>query len=374
MPLYIHTLGVSDQAATARWAGLVDGAAGIAFVIFAPIWGLVGDRFGRKLMVLRSMFCATLVLGLMGFARSPIDLVVLRLMQGMLTGTIIANVALVASVTPPRHAGYTLGMMQVAVFAGASIGPMVGGLLTDTIGFRASFAVSAFMLFVGGILVKLFVKEHFIPPDTNKTENNNSFASVFAVAGFFVTVLTLFQISLANRIMTPIFPLYVEQLRGTPVNTSSVTGIILAISGIAAALSAGLFGKFGERLGYKNVLVTATLVSGLVTLPQAFVNNVTELFVLRVLFGAAAGAIMPSTNCIVSVLIPPHNLGKAYGITYSANCMGIALGGIAGGYVGASMGLPMTFKLTAIILIGTAGLALCRIRLPRAENATNRKE
>jgi DHA1 family multidrug resistance protein-like MFS transporter len=364
LPLYIRTLGVTGDAATARWAGILASATGMALVVFTPIWGIIGDRFGRKPMVLRSMFCGSIVLGLMGFARSPVDLLVLRLMQGVLTGTVTASVALVASVTPSRHAGYTLGMMQAAVFAGASVGPLVGGLMADTFGYRASFAISASTLLIGGVLVKLFVEETFTPPETNGIEDDNSFAGVFAAAGFMVTLIALFQISFANRIVAPIFPLYVEQLRGTPEHVSSVTGIILSVAGLTAALSAGVMGRFGERWGHKRMLAAATFAAGLVTLPQAFVQNVTQLFMLRILFGVAAGAIMPSANCIVRAVTSRHNLGKAYGVTHSANCLGMALGPVVGGYVGAYMGLSTTFTLTAVLLVLTSGLVLWRVRSP----------
>jgi len=362
LPVYIRTLGVEGEGSVARWAGVIGGATALSMTVFAPLWGIVSDRFGRKIMVLRSMLCGSVILGLMGFARGPVDLLVLRLLQGALTGTITASVALVASVTPSRHSGYTLGMMQAAVFAGAAVGPLVGGVLADRFGYRASFAVAASVLVAGALLVKFFVREQFTPPSLDERREHHSFSRVFAAAGFLATIFVLFQINFANRAVSPIFPLYVEKLRGTSANVATVTGLILAAAGLAAAFSAGLLGRYADRWGYKQMLITATLLAGLLTLPQAFAQNVTQLFVLRVLFGLTAGAIMPSVNAIVRAVTSKHNLGKAYGVTQSAACLGMAFGHMAGGYLAADLGLPAPFVLTGLLLIATSGLVFWRVR------------
>jgi len=361
LPLYLRTLGVEDEAQVAQWAGVIGGATGLSMAVFAPIWGGVADRYGRKIMVLRSMFCGALVLGLMGFARGPIDLLVLRLMQGALTGTITASVALVSSVTPARHSGYTLGMMQAAVFGGSSLGPLLGGTIADRFGYCPAFMVAASVLILGGLLVKFYVWEDFTPQSASDRSQSRSFTGMFTTAGFVATIFVLFQIHLANRMVSPIFPLFVESLQGTPKDVATVTGAILSAAGVAAALSAGLFGRLGDTWGHKRLLVVSALVAGILTLPQAFARNVGQLFILRFLFGLTAGAIIPSVNAIIRSISSEQNLGKAYGLTASASCLGMAFGPMAGGYVAARMGLPAPFILTAVLLVVTSAIVLWRV-------------
>jgi len=362
LPLYIRSLGVEGDASVARWAGVIGGATGFTMTIFAPIWGGLADRYGRKIMVLRSMFCGAVVLCLMAFSRNPVDLLVLRLMQGVLTGTVTASVALVSSVTPADRSGYTLGMMQAAVFGGVSVGPFLGGIIADNLGYRPTFIVAACVLLAGGLLVKFFVWEDFTPIPAEQRRHIGSFRTVMASTGFLVMVILLFQTNFANRIVSPIFPLFVEELRGESAGVATVTGAILAAAGFAAAVSAAVLGRFGDAWGHKTILVMATLFAGIFTLPQAFANSVGQLFALRVLFGLAAGAIMPSVNAIVRSVTSEHNLGKAYGITSSANCLGMAFGPIAGGYIAAGMGLSAPFLLTGILLIFTSALVAWRIQ------------
>ena len=362
LPLYIRSLGVESEPDVARWAGIIGAAAGASMTVSAPIWGGLADRYGRKIMVLRAMFCGAGILALMGFARGVGDLLILRLLQGALTGTITASVALVSSVTPTERSGYALGMMQAAVFGGASVGPLLGGAIADRLGFRAAFLIAACVLLVGGLLVKFAVREQFRPVSKSMRRKTGSFAHVLAATGFFAAVLVLFQVQFANGAMWPVFPLFVEKLHGTRADSATVTGVILSAAGIAAAVSAGLFGRFGDAWGHKRLLVVCTLFAGMISIPQAFAHSVAQLFVMRVLFGLAAAGIMPSANAIIRAITHDHNIGKAYGITSSASCLGMALGPLAGGYLAAHAGLTAPFILTGLVLICTSFVVATRVK------------
>jgi len=368
MPFYVRALGIRNDVDAAWWAGMVAAAAGFAMMVFAPIWGHLADRFGRRIMVLRSMFAGAVVLVLMAFCRNVHDLLLLRAVQGALTGTITASVALVASVTPRRHAGYTLGMMQSAVFLGASAGPLVGGFLIDRFGFRCSFLAAACVVAAGGFLVKFAAREQFTPPAKEDRRNHGTFRRVFAAGGFLAAVFVLFQIRFAGTAIAPVFALFVERLHGTSQGVATVTGGILATAGVVAALSAGIIGRFGDRWGHKRLLVVCTLFAGLVALPQAFVQDLPTLFVLRVLLGFAAAGIMPSANAIIHNITHRHNLGKAYGVTSSASSFGAACGPFAGGYLAAWMGLTAPFVLTGVLFVLAALLVGLFVRQP-ANNA-----
>ena len=165
LPFFIRDLGVSDPARQAWWAGVTLGATGVTLALFAPIWGALADRFGRKAMVMRSMFGGALVLVLMSYSRNIGDLLVCRLLQGAFTGTVAASIALVASVTPLRHSGLALGMMQSAVFLGTAIGPLVGGLVADRYGYRAAFQMGAAIVLLGGVIIHYGAHESLSPPD-----------------------------------------------------------------------------------------------------------------------------------------------------------------------------------------------------------------
>lgn len=95
-PSFLEELGVHDRAAVQRWSGITFGAAPLAAAVMGPVWGSIGDRFSRKLMVLRSMLAITLFVGAMGFARTPWELLILRLLQGVFSGFVPPSVTLVS--------------------------------------------------------------------------------------------------------------------------------------------------------------------------------------------------------------------------------------------------------------------------------------
>ena len=107
--------------------------------VMGPIWGALGDRHGRKIMVMRAMFGGAVIISLIGFAQTVEQFAILRFIQGALTGTVAAATALVAGNAPREHLGETLGKLQLAIFLGQAFGPITGGFVADTFGYRAAF-------------------------------------------------------------------------------------------------------------------------------------------------------------------------------------------------------------------------------------------
>jgi MFS transporter, DHA1 family, multidrug resistance protein len=125
LPLYVQELGSSTGLSTELLAGLVFSGQSFTMMLAAPIWGSLADRFGRKLMVERALFGGAIILFLMAFVRSAEELVFLRALQGLVTGTVAAANALVASQAPRERSGYAMGLLQVAMGAGIALGPFL---------------------------------------------------------------------------------------------------------------------------------------------------------------------------------------------------------------------------------------------------------
>src|SRR5690606_38971816 len=105
-----------------------------------------------------------ITVALMGLVRSVEELVVLRLVQGLVTGVVSAASSMVVSIVPRDRLGYAMGMMQTGQWAGISVGPILGGMLEYFVGMRTSFLVTGVLLLIGGLLVVFLVKEQFTPP------------------------------------------------------------------------------------------------------------------------------------------------------------------------------------------------------------------
>ena len=118
------------------------------------------------------------------------------------SGTVAAATTLVASSTPRDQSGYALGLLQTAVWTGASVGPLMGGVVADTWGYRAAFWVTGSLLFVAGLIVWRFVKEDFRPPDRDKDEPDSGFWDGIKLVVHNRSLLSLFGIRVIVRSST----------------------------------------------------------------------------------------------------------------------------------------------------------------------------
>ncbi len=361
LPFYIGELGVEDKTEQTFLAGVVMAASGLTFSIFAPIWGILADKYGRKPMVIRSMFAGTIVLLLMSVVQTVPQLIICRLLQGSLTGTIAASIALVASVSPDRRSGFTLGMMQTAVYLGVSLGPLLGGAVADTLGYRAAFRVGALVIFMGGALVLMGTREEFSSPDT-ETLGKTSFANILKSPGFIVPVLVLFSIRLSITIANPSFPLIVENIVGAKKQLNTITGSIVAIAAVAGAFSSALLGHFGDTWGHKRTLIGCSLGAATAAYAHAPAVTISQMFVARAFFGLAIGGMIPAANSMIKKSIHHAGIGKAYGLATSISMLGIAIGPVFGGTIGSAIGLRAPFIVTAIAQVGVCLLVISLVK------------
>jgi DHA1 family multidrug resistance protein-like MFS transporter len=344
IPFFIGELGVADQARQTWWAGVVIAASGLAFAAFAPLWGSLADIHGRKLMVMRAMFGGTIVLTLMSFVQTVPQLIVCRILQGALTGTIAASVALVASVSPDRRSGFTLGMMQTAVYLGISLGPLFGGAVADRFGYRIAFRVGALVVFAGGLLVLFGTREAFSKPD-GETKRKTSYLSILKSPGFLSAVAVLLSIRFSNTMANPSFPLIVENIMEAGSKLNTVTGSILATAAITGAVSSALLGHFGDSWGHRRMLIACSLAAAAASYGHALAMTVPQMFVARGFFGLAIGGMIPAANAMIKKSIHHAGIGKAYGAATSISMLGVALGPFMGGYIGSVAGLRVPFMV-----------------------------
>jgi DHA1 family multidrug resistance protein-like MFS transporter len=365
IPFYIRELGVTNARLVPIWAGLIGTGSGITMSVAAPLWGWVADRYGRKLMVQRAMFGGAIILASMAFVRNVHQLLALRIIQGGLTGTVSASIALVSTVVPTARMGFSLGLMQMSVFTGNSLGPLIGGTVAEHFGYRLPFLVTGGLLFMAGMLVLFGAKERFRRPSAEEHAASGSIRDILAGPGVLVLLSVYTLTSLSGSVVGPIFPLFVEKLNGSAGRAASATGIIMAVTGITSAIAAIAMGRISDRVGNKPVFVICTALTGLTCLPQAAAHSVTQLLIMRAIFGIGAGGMAPAMNAMVASQVPRSQLGRAYGITTTFSALGWATGPILGGWAAAAFDdLRVPFYMMGGMLILLAVIAQKGVRAP----------
>ncbi|MGC4193115.1 MAG: MFS transporter [Thermomicrobiales bacterium] len=357
LPFFLSDLGLHSLSQQQLWSGIVNAGGAAVMAFAAPIWGNLADRRGRRPMLLRAQFAAFCTIGLMGFATSPWQILGLRMVEGALTGTVTAATALVAASVPKERLGYGLGLIQTAIFSGAAIGPLVGGVLADQIGYRPTFWTASAMMLAGGFITLFVVREQFSPQA--KTGGDAPQAPVWRLLMtplLLGMTLTMFMIRGAEGAVQPIMSLYIEQLSGMASNASTLAGLVLGVLGVTSAISSVFLGRLGDKRGYQSILMVCALGAGFIYLPMAAAQAWWHMFILQAVFGVFAGGMIPSANALVAQGTPPDRRGVVYGMMATATSVGGVVGPLMGSLIAAGFGARMTFLLTGAMLLSLVAI------------------
>ncbi|MGN6483340.1 MAG: MFS transporter [Thermomicrobiales bacterium] len=357
LPFFLSDLGLHTLSQQQLWSGIVNAGGAAVMAVAAPIWGNLADRKGRRPMLLRAQFAAFCTIGLMGFAVAPWQILGLRMVEGALTGTVTAATALVAATVPKERLGYGLGLIQTAIFSGAAIGPLVGGVLADQIGFRPTFWAASCMMLTGGLITLFLVREQFVPHVKTEDEAPPVSAWKLLMTPLLLGMtLTMFMIRGAEGAVQPIMSLYIEQLSGMAANASTLAGLVLGILGVTSAISSIFLGRLGDKRGYRTILMVCALGAGLIYLPMAAAQAWWHMFILQAIFGVFAGGMIPSANALVAQGTPPDRRGVVYGMMATATSIGGVVGPLMGSFIAAGFGARMTFLLTGAMLLSLVAI------------------
>ncbi len=355
IPMYFKSMGMSDPAALNFWTGLTHSGASLAMAIFAPIWGSLADSYGRKLMLLRAMFGGALLMGLMGLSTAPWQVAILRTLQGCVTGTVAAATVLTASIAPSKELGYRLGLMQMAVYLGNSVGPLFGGVVGDALGYRSNFAATSLLLVLAGLIIVRYVDEDFKPKPKSASFLRNAlpdFSPLRQVPALASLMGVIFAVQFANAVVAPMLPLFIMQLSADAQSVGSLSGLIIAAGSLSGALAAGVIGKVSSKWGYARTLLICMAGAFLLYLPQGFAQSPLQLFWLRLGSGFFLGGTMPGVNALIASLCDKDKQGATYGLSSSISSAGMALGPVVGSTMATAAGYPSVFFVTSAILGG----------------------
>lgn len=356
LPLYLYDLGMRDPDEIQFWSGLIFGVSFLSSFIVSPIWGNLADRYGRKLMVLRSGFGMAVVIFLTGLATNHWQLFILRMLNGMISGFIPASIALMATNTPREKVGYALGLLQSGAVAGSILGPFIGGILAEVTDFSKIFFLTATCLAMATFITLIFVKEEFKPQISEKK------ASFWKEGSFILhqpTLLVLFVAGVLLQFATtgpaPLMSVFVVELGAPGGYVAFFAGLVAAFTGLANMLASPLLGRWGDRFGSKKVLFWSLICAALMFIPHFFVENIWQFLVMRFLLGLSLGGLLPSLNALIQKVSPPGKESTVYGFHNSAISLGNMLGPVTYGILSGWVGIRGVFLITAGLLFFNAG-------------------
>jgi MFS family permease len=355
LPLYVEQLGEADHAAIVQWSGIAYGATFFTAALAAPLWGRLGDRYGRKLMLIRASLGMAVAMSLTGMAHSVWQLVALRLLTGLLGGYASGSMVLVAAQTPKANSGWALGVMSAGIMAGNLVGPLIGGVLPPLIGIRSTFFLAGAVIFITFLGTMFFIREAPRPAQTRARKSGGGWSLIPDKLPIVAMLVTGLLLMVAQMSIEPIITVYVAQFV-EPSRVTFIAGIVMSVAALGSILSSSHLGKLADRVGHWTVITSSLAVSALLLIPQAFVDSSWQLIVLRFLMGLALGGLLPCIAAVIRHNVPETIAGGILGYSVSAQYAGQVIGPLAGGFVGGHIGMRAVFLGTsALLAVGAFG-------------------
>lgn len=355
LTLYLQfELGLSDPREIGVWAGIIFAGNFVTAFIFQPIWGKLSDRYGRKMMLLRSGFGMAIVMVLMGFATNPWHLLLLRMLNGTISGFNPASIALVSATTPKERMGFAMGSLQSGAIAGTILGPLIGGLLADAIGFRPIFYITGALLFIASLLALFVVKESF---DLAKAASRmqasvmEGFKRISRIPQMMVLFAVTLLIQFANMSPMTLIPLFVQELHGTTENLAFWSGFVGSVTGLSNMVASPLLGRLSDRIGAERVLAVSLVGAALAFIPQAMADTVWQLLLARFGLGLFLGGLIPAVNALIRKYTPDGMESRAYSFNSSTLSLGNLIGPIAGGALSGYIGIHGLFYVSGALML-----------------------
>ncbi len=346
LPLYIQEIQEMSRQSLTFYTSILSSAPAIAMGIMAPIWGYLADRYGRKLMLLRATGSAVFLLAAMGFVTSVNQLIFLRVLQGLFTGTITAVMAFVASDAPEDEIPYALSVITSATFIGWSIGPMMGSILATHYGYRTSFKIGGAIMMISFLVVLFFVKEDKEKFKAIRKEKREPIFKAYksVITPTVVTVLVLlFLLRIVRTIFSPYFPIFVSDFYANKNDITKFTGFTDGIRSFFTAISSYAIGRMSHKFDKSkliNWIFFISLIIGTLFTVQAINGDLFGNFegimpfaVLYVMYFMVIGGSEPLITAISTQNVDPEHRGALFGLQGTVSSIAWFMGPVIGGSI-----------------------------------------
>ena len=364
LPLYVMELGVTDPTRVALWSGVLTAVTPAVSGLLGPLWGSFADRVGRKMMMVRSLVGFVIIVAAMGLVTSVTQLLILRVLQGVIAGFSIFAMALASVSCPKERVPVAIGRVQGAQLLSVAIGPAAGGYVASHFGLRYAFFVTAGMCALALVGLLVLFTENRAPGDAGPaaatSDTGFTLRQVWTSRGFPLVLVLLFVAQFIDRGLSLLVPLKVGTLLDVT-RIAATSGEIISLAAICATGSALLAGRLAQRWPAERLLLIGLVAGGLPCALMAFTSGWQSLMLFRCLTGLFLGGALTLAYSIGGSLVTGERRGAAFGWLALSVQIGTAASPLVSGGL-AAISLPGAFVLDGTLAWLAAGTLLLGAR------------
>ena len=356
IPYYFQELGVVDSTRLKLMSSLFLTSGFLGLALVSPFWGIMADRFGRRLMLLRAGCMAALTLAIMGVVTSVEGLILLRFAQGLFSGTVPAAQAFVATEAPIEKSGRAMGLLSTMVFSGMVFGPFAGGIIVEQFGFSSAFFTASGFLAISTLLIFVGTQENFpkrrqaqISPDIEQAGRPRERSP------FWPITILVFTLAFTVQLDSALFPLLIQEIHGGIEGAAYWVGIASALVGVAGMVSGIAQGRLADRHGAVCVSFCAVLAASALMIPHAVAEKLPELLAIRFALVLCVGGVDPVFQSWLAKITAWEKRGSVFGWASSVKSLAWTTAPLAGGILASLFGLRFLYYLGSGLLVILAG-------------------
>ena len=344
LPVFARDLGASGL-----WLGLAFSGFAVTQTPLTPVMGRLGDRWGRRPFIVAGLAVYVFI----GFGLSLADsfqaVVVLRMCMGVGSACMFTSaIATIGELAPRGREGRYMGLFMVSFTSGFGIGPLIGGLLKDSVGVDA-----AFLTLAGAAVFALLLVAALMPSQSATRRTDEEIAAIAPVRDMFrdYRVVALFAFNFTfglgiGAVMTFIAIFMNDVLLAS----ATMVGLVVGSRAVLSSVFQPIFGRLADRVPRQHMVAVSGVLLAVATAAIPLSPTAMALLVVFLLLGLAESAAMPASMAITTDLGRIYGYGTLIGVTNSILVFGLLVGSLGSSVVVAPLGIENMFRLSAVVM------------------------
>lgn len=366
LALYVLELGATSDANALFWVFVGTSAQGTTRLITSPIWGILSDRLGRKMMLLRSLYFSSVTFLIAALVQEPWQLSIALAVQGIFSGFVGPAAALVSVTVPEKDLNSSLSKVNAAQYIGTTIGPMLGALLGIVTGSRETILIASVLPFIAAVSVHVLVPRDAVQYVKRKKGDKRGQLEPFRWTFQFALVILLYLILFAiNQLVRFVTPLDLKSIAHVD-NVKAISGVIFSLGGAVSAISVLFLGPIMYKTGRIPIMLGLSFLAtagGL--LLMGFAGSVVVYAIGFLIMALLLSAMVPVTNTLIAGNVSRARRGTAFGIASSAQAVALFIGPGGSALFGA-LSYDIGFMVCAVLMLAVGLLLFVALKEPRA--------